>query len=164
MEPGPGPSQQLVLSKVHPLDDVPTVIKHTTNVLCVHSTREVWITVMPPVSTCCANSLQTKIIVLSVIWDRTEPDIDATQVRFLQECQSICHRKSEVVGVHTSFGARVVHRSFESVGSPPDEHTVPPTLHIPHGMSGDCDGRTKRRLATWRVWAIDSSYSPRTHP
>jgi hypothetical protein len=46
---------------VHPLDDVPTVVKHPPNVLCVNGTRKMWIAVVLAVTTCCADALQDMI-------------------------------------------------------------------------------------------------------
>lgn len=36
---------------MHPLDDVSTVVEHSADVFCVHCTREVWVAVVPAVST-----------------------------------------------------------------------------------------------------------------
>jgi len=55
-------SQQFVLPEVHPLDDVPTVVKHPPNVLCVYGTRKMWIAVVLAVATCCADALKTQNI------------------------------------------------------------------------------------------------------
>lgn len=52
------PSQELVLPQVHPLNDVPTVTEDTADVFRVHRAGEVGVTVMPSVTTGCADSLQ----------------------------------------------------------------------------------------------------------
>jgi hypothetical protein len=51
-------SQQLILAQVHALDDVTAVVEHPSNVLCVHCTREMWVTVVFPITTRCADALQ----------------------------------------------------------------------------------------------------------
>jgi len=50
-------SQQLVLAQVHALDNVTTVIEHTPDVLCVHCTCEMWVAVVLPIPTGCADTL-----------------------------------------------------------------------------------------------------------
>jgi hypothetical protein len=51
-------SQQLILAQVHALDDVTAVIEHSSNVLCVHCTCEMWVAVVLPITTCCADALK----------------------------------------------------------------------------------------------------------
>ena len=51
-------SQQFVLSKVHSLDDVPAIVKDTPDVFCIYSTCEMGVTVVPTLSTRCANFLE----------------------------------------------------------------------------------------------------------
>jgi hypothetical protein len=60
-------SQQFVLAQVHPLDDVPAVVKHPPNVLCVYGTREMWIAVVLAIATCCADALQKHIQIISFV-------------------------------------------------------------------------------------------------
>lgn len=54
------PSQQLILSKVHPLYYISTVIEHSTYVLCINSTGEVWVAVMSAIPACCTYPLEKK--------------------------------------------------------------------------------------------------------
>lgn len=49
-------SQELVLAKVHPLDDVSAVVEYTADVLRVHGTGEVWIAIVLAISTSCADA------------------------------------------------------------------------------------------------------------
>lgn len=51
------PSQQFVLTEVHPLDNVPTIIKNPSNIFRIHCTREVRVTVVPPIPARCTDSL-----------------------------------------------------------------------------------------------------------
>lgn len=51
------PSQQLVLSQVHPLDDVSTVIEDTADVFRVDSAGKVGVTVVSSIPACCADPL-----------------------------------------------------------------------------------------------------------
>lgn len=41
---------------MHPLDNVPAIVKDTPNVLRVHSAGEMWIAVMLAVTRCCRNA------------------------------------------------------------------------------------------------------------
>jgi hypothetical protein len=60
-------SQQFILAQVHPLDDVPAVVKHPPNVLCVYGTREMWIAVVLAIATCCADALQFHEQIISFV-------------------------------------------------------------------------------------------------
>lgn len=53
-----GRSQELVLAEMHSLDNVSAVVEDTANVLCVHCAREVWITIVATIATCCADPLR----------------------------------------------------------------------------------------------------------
>lgn len=52
--------EQLILTKVHALNDVMAVVEHTANVLGVHSASEVGVAVVVPISTSSADSLWHK--------------------------------------------------------------------------------------------------------
>lgn len=52
------PSQEFVLPQVHSLDDVPAVVEHPSDVLCVHSTGEVWVAVVSAITARSADPLR----------------------------------------------------------------------------------------------------------
>lgn len=52
-------SQELVLAQVHPLNDVPTIVKHSLDVLRIDGTCKVRITIVLAVAARCAYTLQT---------------------------------------------------------------------------------------------------------
>lgn len=58
-------SQKLVLLKMHSLDDVSAVIKHSSNVFCVNSTCEMRVTIVLAVSACGTYSLLTRNVYFS---------------------------------------------------------------------------------------------------
>lgn len=51
------PSQEFVLPEVHSLYDVPAVVEHPPDVLCVHGAGEVWVAVMSAVAARSADPL-----------------------------------------------------------------------------------------------------------
>lgn len=51
------PSQEFILPQVHSLDDVPAVVEHPSDILCVHSTGEVWVAVVSAVTARSADPL-----------------------------------------------------------------------------------------------------------
>ena len=53
-------SQQLVLSEVHPLDYIPTIVEDPPDVFCVYCTCEVGVAIVSPVATCRADTLEEK--------------------------------------------------------------------------------------------------------
>lgn len=52
-------SQELVLAQVHPLNDVPTIVKYSLDVLSIDGACKVRITIVLTVSAGCAYTLQT---------------------------------------------------------------------------------------------------------
>lgn len=56
----PFPSQELVLPKVHPLNDVPTVVEDPADVFRVDGTGKMGVTIVPAVSAGCADPLEKK--------------------------------------------------------------------------------------------------------
>lgn len=55
----PLPSQELVLPKVHPLNDVPTVVEDPADVFRVDGTGKMGVTIVPAVSAGCADPLKS---------------------------------------------------------------------------------------------------------
>jgi hypothetical protein len=55
----PLPSQELVLPKVHPLNDVPTVVEDPADVFRVDGAGKMGVTIVPAVSAGCADPLKS---------------------------------------------------------------------------------------------------------
>lgn len=53
-------SQELILTQVHPLNDVPTIVKHSLDVLRIDGACKVRITIVLAVTARCAYTLKKK--------------------------------------------------------------------------------------------------------
>ncbi len=63
-EGAPVRSQQFILPQMHSLNYVSTIVKYSSDILCVYCTREVRIAIVTSISARCADSLKTPYISL----------------------------------------------------------------------------------------------------